>query len=113
MSDEGFDVVFASLLGFDEWEMGVEWSRRHFALMGDGGMWGVPRSGLIFRRAGDFLILHAVMPYMEEMVGTVTPEQLHEQQVAEYETIAAYFEAAGVPVRGRELLDEEENDGEA
>ena len=56
----------------------VEWSRRQFAMMKDQGVWGIPRSGLIFQRQGDELVLINRMPHEEGM--PVTPEQLTEQQ---------------------------------
>ena len=75
----------------------VEWSRRQFAMMKDQGVWGVPRSGLIFQRQGDELVLILRMPHEEGM--PVTPEQLVEQQQADFDVVKAHFEAAGVTVR--------------
>jgi hypothetical protein len=75
----------------------VEWSRRQFAMMKDGGVWGVPRSGLIFQRQGNELALINRMPHAEEM--PVTPEQLAEQQRSDIAVITAHFGAAGVVVR--------------
>ena len=75
----------------------VEWSRRHFATMKDGGVWGVPRSGLIFQRQGGELVLIDRMPHTEEM--PVTPEQLAEQQRSDIAVITAHFGAAGIVVR--------------
>jgi hypothetical protein len=75
----------------------VEWSRRQFAMLRDGGVWGVPRSGLIFQRRGDELVLINRMPYTEEL--PVTPEQLAEQQRSDITVITAHFGAAGIVVR--------------
>jgi len=75
----------------------VEWSRRQFAMMKDGGIWGIPRSGMIFQRQGDELVLINRMPHMEEM--PVTPAQLDQQQQADFDVVKAHFEAAGIPVR--------------
>lgn len=75
----------------------IEWSRRHFAMMKDGGVWGVPRSGLVFQRQGDELVLMTRMPHEEGM--PVTPEQLAEQQRSDIAIITAHFGAAGVTVR--------------
>ena len=75
----------------------VEWSRRHFATMKDGGVWGVPRSGLIFQRRDGELVLIDRMPHTEEM--PVTPEQLAEQQRSDIAVITAHFGAAGIVVR--------------
>jgi hypothetical protein len=74
----------------------VEWSRQHFELMADGGMWGVPRSGLMFRKEGDKLVLTTLMPWQEGM--PITAKELQEQQDNEYEDIKRHFEAAGVTV---------------
>src|SRR4051794_40427868 len=76
----------------------VTWCRRHFEMMADGGTWGIPRSGLVFRKEGYRLILMSMMPWMEEMEGVITPEQLHEQQEADYEANRVHFEAAGITV---------------
>jgi hypothetical protein len=75
----------------------VEWSRRQFAMMKDGGVWGVPRSGLIFQRQDGELVLIDRMPHTQEM--PVTPEQLAEQQRRDIAVITAHFEAAGITVR--------------
>lgn len=72
----------------------VEWSRRQFATMKDQGVWGIPRSGMIFQRQGDELVLIR-MPHMEGMPA----EQLAEQQQADFDVVKAHFEAAGIPVR--------------
>ena len=75
----------------------VEWSRRQFAMMKDQGVWGVPRSGLIFQRQGEELVLINRMPHEEGM--PVTPEQLTEQQESDVAVITAHFGAAGIVVR--------------
>jgi hypothetical protein len=74
----------------------VEWSRRLFALMPDGGVWGVPRSGLLFRKDGDTLVLIGSMPWEDGM--PMTEDELTKQQDAEYADIQRHFEAAGVMV---------------
>jgi len=75
----------------------VEWSRRQFAMMKDGGIWGIPRSGIIFQRQGEELVLTSRMPHIEEL--SITPEQLAEQQQADLNVVKAHFEAAGITVR--------------
>jgi hypothetical protein len=75
----------------------VEWSRRQFAMLRDGGVWGVPRSGLVFQRRGDELVLVNRMPHTQEM--PVTPEQLAETQRSDIAVITAHFGAAGITVR--------------
>jgi len=75
----------------------VEWSGRLFATMKDGGIWGVPRSGIIFQRQGEELVLTTRIPYTEEL--SVTPEQFDQQQQADFDVVKAHFEAAGIRVR--------------
>ena len=74
----------------------VEWSRNHFRMMSDGGTWAVPRTGLMFRRRGDTLVLNARMPHDPAM--PITAAQLDEQQRGEFESIKEHFQAAGIKV---------------
>jgi hypothetical protein len=74
----------------------VAWSRRQFDILAEGAIWGVPRSGMIFQRRGDTLVLIECMPHMNGM--PLTPAQLAEQQQNEFEAIAEHFEAAGIAV---------------
>lgn len=92
----GFDVVF----GTDEpAPEHVAWCRAQVEMLKIGGVWGIPRSGLIFTRTGeDELTLTARMPWMPEMEGVITREELVEQQQAEYELNRRYFGAAGIDV---------------
>lgn len=77
----------------------VAWCRRLFDMLNVGGVWGIPRSGLIFTRTDETtLTLTARMPYMDGMEEILTPAQLREQQDDEYEQCAAHFRAAGVTV---------------
>jgi hypothetical protein len=78
----------------------IEWSRRTFGGLADGGMWGIPRSGLVFTRKGDALVLTAMMPHDPAM--PLSPHQLRRYQAKDYADIKRHFEAAGVAVR-REL----------
>lgn len=80
-------------LGSDEqW---VEWSRRMFAALRVGGVWGVPRSGLIFTRTGEkTLALTSVMPHDRAM--PVTPRQLFQQQAGDYREIQRHMKSAGI-----------------
>lgn len=78
-------------------EQHVPWCKVTFASLVEGGVWGVPRSGLIFRKEGGALVLAQEMPYDEAM--PITPEQLREQQDAEFEQIREHFAAAGIEVR--------------
>ncbi len=79
-------------------ELYADWCRQHFALIREGGVWMVPRSGMIFTKREGRLVLTVEMPYMPEMEGTITAEQLREQQDAEFETIREHFAAAGIEV---------------
>lgn len=74
----------------------VEWSRKMFATLADGGSWGIPRSGLIFIKRGAELQLTARMPHDPAM--PLTAAQLEEQQQADFDGIKRNFEAAGVTV---------------
>src|SRR5262245_60600689 len=73
----------------------VEWSRRPFNMLKIGGIWGIPRSGLVFTRAGESsLALTHVMPHDPAM--KITPAQLHEQQASDFFAIQGYMVAAGI-----------------
>jgi hypothetical protein len=74
----------------------VEWSRRHFNMLAEGGTWGVPRSGLIYVKRGDRLVLQARMPHDQTM--PITKEQLDKQQRTDIELIRKHFGAAGITV---------------
>lgn len=87
----------------------VEWCRTMFESLAEGGVWGIPRSGVIFRKEGEALVLHATMPWMPAMLGRLTPEQLKAQQEGEFQAVKHYFEAAGIPVRRQD----ETTEGEA
>lgn len=67
-----------------------------FSLMAEGGMWGVPRSGLMFQRRGEKLILISRMPWAEGM--PISKNELVEQQEQDYEQIQHYFGLAGITV---------------
>jgi hypothetical protein len=75
----------------------IEWSRNQFRMLKDGGTWAVPRSGLIWQRRGDELILLTRMPWMKDM--PITAEQLREQQDGDIKVIGEHMRAAGVKVR--------------
>ena len=72
-------------------------SNGQFAMMKDGGVWGVPRSGIVFQRRGEELVLIDRMPHMKEM--PVTPAQLDQHQQADFDVVKAHFGAAGIRVR--------------
>lgn len=74
----------------------IEWSRMQFTMLADGGVWAIPRSGIVFQRRGDELHLHEVMPWSADM--PISEAQLKEQQDDEFEAVKTHFEAAGIPV---------------
>jgi hypothetical protein len=83
------------------------WCRSHFASMRNGGIWAVPRSGLVFTRRGRELVLTAQMPWSDELAAAAargrdvpkTENELLVYQELEFETIRDRFERAGINVR--------------
>jgi hypothetical protein len=79
------------------------WCRRMFDSIKVGGVWGVPRSGLLFTRVDeDTLVMTARMPYDPEM--PVTAAQLDAQQMGDYEQIKLHMNEAGVTVRDETIV---------
>lgn len=78
----------------------VEWCKTMFAMLDDGGMWGIPRSGLIFRKRGAELVLTSSMPYDPAM--PITEAQFIEQQAHEFDSVQRHFAAAGISVTKEE-----------
>jgi len=74
----------------------VAWCRQHFALLAEGGVWAVPRSGLVFRREGDKLVLCEQMPHAEGMQLSV--EELLAYQEEDFNLIRQHFRRAGIEV---------------
>lgn len=74
----------------------ITWMRELANGLAPGGMWGVPRSGLIFTRTDTGLMLTAQMPWTDEL--PITREELIEQQDADYDAIRVRGELAGIPV---------------
>jgi len=62
------------------------WCSNMFQMLAIGGVWGVPRSGLVFRREADALQL-------------IAPDSLDAAQAADLESITAHFAEAGIAVR--------------
>ena len=79
-------------------ELHIEWCRAQHAMLREGGVWAVPRSGMIFTKRGDRFVLTLEMPWLPEMEGTITVAELREQQNAEYESIREHFAVAGIEV---------------
>lgn len=75
----------------------VQWSAALFRKLADHGVWGVPRSGLVFQRQGHALVLISRMPWNEDMPGTAA--DLIEVQELEFAAIKAHFESTGIEVR--------------
>ena len=72
------------------------WSEMMFAVLAEGGTWGVPRSGLVFTKREGKLVLTAAMPFEPGMPGDA--DDLREYQDADYGIIKRAFEAAGIEV---------------
>jgi hypothetical protein len=91
----------------------VQWSRRHFDLLKLNAVWGVPRSGLIFRKVSHFeLALDNLMPWSEAMGQGFrdgydvppTREKLRAFQQEDFRCIAQRFNAAGIDVTDSKQL---------
>lgn len=67
----------------------VQWCKSLFASLKPQGVWGVPRSGLVFQKDNDSLVLQSVIP------GIVSPEESE----ADYQCIKSHFADAGINVR--------------
>lgn len=67
-----------------------------FNSIAEGGVWGVPRSGLIFRKENGRLILQSRMPWAEGML--VDETQLRNYQDDDARLIKSHFEEAGIQV---------------
>ena len=84
----------------------LAWCRSLFESLNERGIWGVPRSGLIFEKRGGSLVLVKWMPWMDELAeaaaaGDDVPADaaaLRAYQDADYELIRSRFEAAGISV---------------
>ncbi len=85
----------------------LAWCRQRFALMAEGGVWAVPRSGLVFTRRGGALVLTGRMPWTpelaqaaaEELAVPPNVEALRTYQDLDYDLIRSTFESAGIIVR--------------
>lgn len=79
-----------------------------FSMVAIGGVWAVPRSGLVYQRTSETtMVLTARMPWMDEMEGTITAEQLAEQQQSDHDGMVAHLRAAGVTVTDATSPEEE------
>lgn len=85
----------------------VAWCRQHFAMMAEGGVWAVPRSGVVFRKREGRLVLDARMPWDPAMASLASADELHDQQEGEYQTVRLHFAEAGIEVvKGDDISDE-------
>ena len=82
----------------------VAWLARQWDMVRDGGVWAIPRSGIVLlkREEERSWVVSVRMPWMPEMEGVVTEEELREQQDAELEGIRARYEVLGIAVVERE-----------
>lgn len=85
----------------------VRWSRNHFNLLAINAIWGIPRSGLVFKKVSQSeLALDSVMPFTDMMREAAlwgrdvpaTAGQLRRTQQLDFETISLRFTAAGIEV---------------
>ena len=74
----------------------LDWCRNLFASLNEGGVWAVPRSGLIFNKRGNTFVLVARMPWMDDM--PITAKQLKRQQDGDIAVITLHFSLIGVAV---------------
>jgi len=72
----------------------ASWCQTLFAKLNQGGVWGMPRSGLVFRKTGKVLLL----------VGTIPPELplpseiLADAREGDFDATAEAFASGGIPV---------------
>ena len=84
----------------------IEWTRQHHKSLADNGVWGVPRSGLIFQKTADGFKLMNVMPYTPEMSDGFTqgkdvpasPSELRAYQFTDFELLKMKHEEAGLEI---------------
>lgn len=84
----------------------IAWVRGHLDLMAEGGVWAVPRSGLVFSKRDGALVLIGRMPWTDDLAqalldGLDVPagaEAFRAYQDADLALIRGRFEAAGIPV---------------
>jgi hypothetical protein len=84
----------------------VAWCRRQFAILAEGGIWGVPRNGLMFQRRGNKLVNFDRMPFDPQMAKLAadgcdlphTAAELEAYQEQEFLDTVEHFAAAGITV---------------
>lgn len=75
---------------------GTSFARNLWAMLAEEGVWGVPRSGLMYRKKNGQLVLYARMPHHPQL--PMTPLELHEQQDSDHAEIRVMFSTIGVEV---------------
>lgn len=74
----------------------VQWSENMFRSLADGGTWGIPRSGLMFQRRGEELLLTDRMPWEAGMMYSAA--ELARFQADDFEGVREHMGAAGITV---------------
>lgn len=74
----------------------VEWASNLFKTLNEGGAWGIPRVGIIFRKRNGRMVLTDLMPHHPDM--PISEQELLRQQEIMYRDCKRHFEAAGIPV---------------
>jgi len=79
-------------------QFSMEWSQRLWDMLKDDGVWGIPRSGLMFRKnvAQARFVLYDRLPYRTEMPWT--REQHLQFQDDDIEVIRTVFASLGIEV---------------
>jgi hypothetical protein len=70
-------------------------------VLNEGGVWAVPRSGLVFRKEGGVFILQDRMPWIEGM--PFGPDEWNEWQQEEIEGVTTMFASIGITVQPLEI----------
>ena len=75
-----------------------EWCWQQWNLLNDGGVWGIPRSGLVFQKNAKAkkLVLINQMPHISGL--PLTPIELKEQQEGEFRSVRENFAGIGIKV---------------
>ena len=74
----------------------LDWCRRLFASLNEGGTWSIPRSYLFFRKRDKTLTLTKKLPYDPAHDRDRTREEYEEQQRSDIEGTKRHFEAIGI-----------------
>lgn len=88
-------------------ELHADWCRGMYALMSEGGVWGVPAAGIVFTKRNGGLVWTAAMPWRADMAGVITRAELEARQAEAFESIREHFAAAGIEVTRAETLGDE------